>query len=242
VSFGTSPESVAGGFTRRDGIIEFMSRVHSLFPPNAVVLDFGAGRGEWGIEDPIEFRRRLLDFRGPDRKVIGVDIDPVVMTNPLLDEAHVLVGPKIPLADDSVDVVVADWVFEHVDEPEAVAAELARVLKVGGWLCARTPNRHGYVALGARLVPNRSHAKVLERLQPGRQAIDVFPTRYRMNTKGALRRLFPADRFTHATYAPQIDPPYFGRSRLAIGLVRGVSRVIPEALGPQLYVFIRRDR
>jgi SAM-dependent methyltransferase len=242
MKFGTSPELVAGGFTRNDGAITFYSRVNSLIPPNAVVLDFGAGRGEWGTEDPVPFRRRLFDHRAPDRHVIGVDVDPVVMTNPLLDEAHVLTGTQLPLADESVDIIVAEWVFEHIDDPTSVAAELTRVLRPGGWICARTPNRHGYIAWGARFVPNRSHSRVLERLQPGRQAMDVFPTRYRMNTLGALRKLFPSDRFTHGTYCPFIDPPYFGRSRVAIGLVRAGSRLLPERLAPQICVFIRRDR
>jgi SAM-dependent methyltransferase len=242
MKFGTSPELEAGGFTRNDGAVEFFSRVHSLMPPGAVVLDFGAGRGEWGTEDKIEFRRRLFDLRGPGRHVIGADVDPVVMTNPLLDEAHILSGSEMPFDDNRFDIIVAEWVFEHIDDPPAVAKELARILRPGGWICARTPNSRGYVAMGARLVPNRSHSRALERLQPGRKAMDVFPTRYRMNTQTQLKRLFPLDRFTHATYAPFIDPPYFGRSRIAIGVVRGLSRLLPESLAPQLCVFIRRDR
>jgi SAM-dependent methyltransferase len=242
MKIGGTPELVAGGFTRNDGAIEFFSRVHSLFPPHAVVLDFGAGRGEWGTEDPIEYRRRLFDFRGPDRHVIGVDVDPVVLTNPLLDESHVLTDNHLPLPDESVDIIVADWVFEHIDDPPVVAEELARVLRPGGWICARTPNRHGYIAMGARVIPNRAHVKALRRLQPTRKAIDVFPTRYAMNTQRQLRELFPPARFTHGTYCPFIDPPYFGRSQLAIGLVRGLSRLLPESLSPVLCVFIRRDR
>jgi SAM-dependent methyltransferase len=242
MKIGTSPELVAGGFTRNDGAIEFFSRVHSLFPPRAVVLDFGAGRGEWGTEDPIEFRRRLFDFRAPNRHVIGVDVDPIVLENPLLNEAHVLTDDTIPLPDNSVDVIVAEWVFEHIEHPVEVAHELGRVLRPGGWICARTPNKHGYIALGARLIPNQAHTKILRKLQPKRRAIDVFPTRYRMNTQSQLEDLFPPSAYTHATYGPFIDPPYFGNSRAAIGVVRGMSRLLPESLAPVLCVFIRRDR
>jgi SAM-dependent methyltransferase len=242
VKIGTFPELVAGGFTRNDGAIEFFSRVHSLLPPGAVILDFGAGRGEWGTEDTVEYRRRLWDFRAEDRRVIGVDVDPVILENPLVDEAHVLSDHHLPLADESVDIIVAEWVFEHIDDPEGVAAELSRVLRPGGWICARTPNRYGYIALGGRLIPNRAHSRVLRRLQPSRQAIDVFPTRYRMNTRSQLVRLFPPERFTHGTYGPVVDPLYFGRSRTLVGLVRTLSRFLPEALAPVWCVFIRRDR
>jgi len=241
MKFGTSPEVIAGGFTRLDGAIEFYSRVHSLIPPDAIILNFGAGRGERGIEDPIDFRRRLYDLRAVDRTVIGVDIDPIVSTNPLVNEAHILTNERLPLPDSSVDMVVAEWVFEHVDNPRAVSKELARVLKPGGWICARTPNRYGYIGIGARIVPNRIHTSVLKRSQPHRKAIDVFPTRYRMNTKYRLRKLFPSPCFTHATYCPIIDPPYFGRSRILITLVRGLSRLQPESLGPLLCVFIKKN-
>lgn len=237
----TAPELLAGGFTRNDGAVEFYARVHSLLPHHGTVLDFGAGRGQGRLEDPVEYRRRLYDLRGPGRRVIGVDPDPVMLENPLLDEAHVLDGDQLPLPDKTVDIVVADHVFEHIERPAAVTSELARVLRPGGWLCARTPNRWGYIALGARLIPNRAHTVVLKRLQPTREAADVFPTHYRMNTRAELHRLFPDDRFTHATYGQLVDPLYFGCSRMAIGAVGLATRFLPEALAPILCVFIRLD-
>ncbi len=237
----TAPELAAGGFTRNDGSVEFYTRVRALLEPTAVVLDFGAGRGQGTADDPISFRRQLLDLRGEHRRVIGVDVDPVVEQNESLDEAHVLSGTTLPLESASIDLVVADWVFEHVDDAGATAAELSRVLRPGGWICARTPNGHGYVALGARLVPNRLHAQALHRLQPQRKSIDVFPTRYRMNTKRQLQELFPPQHFTHATYGHVTDPVYFGRSSLLIGAVSALSRLLPEALAPVLLVFVRKD-
>jgi hypothetical protein len=108
MKFGTSPELIAGRFTRLDGAIEFYSRVHSLIPPDAIILNFGAGRGERGIGDPIDFRRRLYDLRAVGRTVIGVDIDRIVSTNPLVNEGHILTNERLPLADSSVDIVVAE--------------------------------------------------------------------------------------------------------------------------------------
>jgi SAM-dependent methyltransferase len=48
---------------------------------------------------------------------------------------------------------VSDFTFEHIVDPAQAARELDRVLKHGGWLCARTPNRYGYIALANRFVP-----------------------------------------------------------------------------------------
>jgi SAM-dependent methyltransferase len=48
-------------------------------------------------------------------------------------------GHSIPLADGSVDGVVVQAVLEHVLEPTVVAAEIRRVLRVGGIVYADTP-------------------------------------------------------------------------------------------------------
>jgi SAM-dependent methyltransferase len=162
------------------------------------------------------------------------------MSNPLLDERHVVAaGGRLPLADDSVDLIVADFVFEHVDDPDAVASELRRVLREGGWICARTPNIHGYIAWGARAIPNSLHTRALRRLQPGREAVDVFPTRYRLNSPKALKRQFPQAAYTHASYGHFVDPPYFGNSTVLNSLVRAMSRFLPEALAPVWLVYIQ---
>ena len=91
------PETGAGGYSSVDGTVQHFSRVAALTKPEDVVLDLGAGRGRGFLDDAVPYRRALLTHRGRCAKVIGADIDPVVMTNPSLDEAHII-GPdgKIP--------------------------------------------------------------------------------------------------------------------------------------------------
>jgi SAM-dependent methyltransferase len=48
-------------------------------------------------------------------------------------------GHAIPLADGSIDGVIVQAVLEHVLEPTVVAAEIGRVLRVGGIVYADTP-------------------------------------------------------------------------------------------------------
>lgn len=236
------PEIAVGGFSRDNKNLEFYSRVDALLAPDAVVVDFGAGRGGF-TEEPDSYLRRLRTLRGRVARVIGVDVDPVVTQNPSVDEAIVWdPHAAIDLPDASVDVVVSDFTFEHVEDPAPVAAELDRILKPGGWICARTPNRWGYIALGARLVPNRLHARALRRLQPGRRAErDVFPTRYRMNTRGTIRRLFPTPRWEVYAYTMNGEPVYFGRSWLLVYAVYGLSRLLPQRLGATYLFFCRKQ-
>ena len=236
------PEVQAGGFSRVDGNIEFYSRVSALLTPEMVVVDFGAGRGKDATDDPVDFRRSLRNLQGKAAEIVGVDIDPEVLSNPSVDRAIVTVdGEPLPLADDSVDIIVSDFCFEHIQSPGPVMRELDRVLKVGGWICARTPNRWGYIGIGARGVPNRYHTRMLTRLQPGRQARDVFPTAYRLNTRRQLRTHFPAPRYLDCTYGYNSEPAYFGTSLFAWRAARAVFKFAPERACALWYIFLQKQ-
>ena len=157
-----------------------------------IVVDLGAGRGSF-LEDDCGYRRELATLKGKVAKVIGIDVDPAVMTNPAMNEAHVYDGGALPLADGSVDLINSDWTLEHIDDPAGFAAEVYRVLKPGGWFCARTPYLYSLLTLASTIVPNKKHTSVLKEVQPDRLEHDVFPTRYRLNSRGAVRRAFGPD-------------------------------------------------
>ena len=236
------PEIGAGGFSRSDTTIEFYTRLNALLRSDRVVADIGAGRGK-AADDPVPYRRALRILRGRVARVIGLDVDPIVRSNPLLDEAQVIeaAGP-LPLADGSVDTVLCDWTFEHVQDPQAFVRELERVLKPGGWICARTTNRWGYIGLGASLVPNRLHTSILRSLQPHRREEDVFPTYYRMNSLGAIGKLFPSQRFRNFTYSVTGEPAYFGNRLMLWRLAQLGARLTPGGAGAVLLVFVQKLR
>lgn len=233
------PEVGVGGLSRNDGTIEFYTRVRSLSRPRSVVLDFGAGRGQGVCDDPVAVRQELRTLRGDVAEVVGVDVDPAVLTNPGLDRAFV-VSPEepLPLAEESVDLIVSDFVFEHVADPHWAGSELLRVLRPGGWICARTPNRAGYVAIGARLVANGHHVSWLRVLQPTKLEQDTFPTRYLMNSPKQIRAAFPD--CAVVTYTYDGPPQYGGNSKVAIRALQGLSRILPASLATTLLAFVHK--
>lgn len=237
------PEIRAGGYSRVDGSVAFYGRVQALIsecPEPITIVDFGAGRGRLA-DDPVPYRRHLQELRGPGRTVIGVDVDPVVTTNPRIDEGRVI-GPDgdIPVDDASVDLVVSDWTFEHVDQPEKAAAELGRILRPDGWICAVTPNKRGYIALGARLVPNRLHVRALRKLQPGKAEVDTFPTRYRMNTLGDLRRLFPEPTFSVHAFTSDAEPYLYAAGSKVLTSALSVVQRAPAPFKSVWQIFIQK--
>lgn len=236
---GLFPERNVANFVHRDERHVFFSLLSELAEPHHTVVDFGAGRGLL-LERGGRHLRTVSNLKGRCRRLIGVDVATEVMRNPALDEAMVVEpGGAIPLPDNSADIVYSYAVFEHVADPEPVASELQRILKPGGWLCAWTPNKWGYVGIGARLIPNRHHARVLDIVSPqGRGEQDVFPVAYRMNTRQALRRLFP--RLEDHSFGFNGQPSYNFGSPLVARLLLMYMALTPRSLAKSLMVFMRK--
>ncbi len=238
---GVYPEVGAGGYSSVDGNVEFYGRINALLSPQMTVLDFGAGRGYMTAEDVVEYRRSLRILKGKARLVVGADIDSAVAGNPSVD-CSVLVQESAPLPFRTacIDMIVSDFTFEHIADPGPVTQELDRVLKPGGWMCARTPNRWGYIALGSSIVPNRLHAYVLRVLQPDRASEDIFPTTYRMNTLASIKEYFPATRYDDYSYYYDAEPAYFGSSVGLNRIARSALRVVPMRCSALLMIFKRK--
>jgi SAM-dependent methyltransferase len=167
-------------------------------------------------------------------------VDDAVLTNPFLDHAAVIVpGGRLPYPDHSFDIIYSRYVFEHVQDPDAVARELLRVLKPGGLIAALTPNRYGYIALAATVVPNRLHTWALRYIQPKRKSFDVFPTQYRLNSPGKLKRTFGLSATVYTQFVSG-EPGYHFGSPFLYGLFKWMHRVMPERLQPLLIFYIRK--
>jgi SAM-dependent methyltransferase len=155
----------------------FRERILAHMRPASAVLDLGAGAG---IVDQ-------MNFRGCAASICGVDLDPRVVNNPMLDEGRIANADGIPYESNRFDVVFSDNVLEHLEEPLSVFREVARVLKPGGVFLFKTPNKWHYMPTIARLTPHGFHQYV-NRLR-GRAEADTFPTRYRANCVGDITRL-----------------------------------------------------
>lgn len=149
-----------------------------LVPPGAtVVAEVGAGTGK--LTDLLTRRGLDLDVVEPDSRMLALVADRHAGVR-----THVAAADDLPLDDASVDaVLVADaW---HWFPPEPAAAEVARVVRPGGWLgCVWNVARpqHEWEWLALRLDPVLAARKddvsdPLQRLglTSGRAEVRAFP-------------------------------------------------------------------
>jgi SAM-dependent methyltransferase len=235
------PEARAGGFSRYDGTVEFYTRVNALLQPTAVAVDLGAGRGQFFYDDPVPYRRNLQLLKGKCAKVIGLDVSDAVLTNPAMDEAHVITpGARLPLDDAAADFILSDHTFEHIADPVPFEQEIRRVLKPRGWVCARTPNLNGYISIASRLVPEKLHDLVLARAQTFRKKHDVFPTHYLLNSPGQIANVFTPENWDVVCYNSESGPAYFGDNFYVNRVAEFILRRLPLAFAATTFVFAQK--
>src|SRR5437867_170203 len=96
---------------RLNGNRQFYVWIREFTNRRAMLLNLGAGPA---TNDP------LRSFKGEVERVVGADVDPIVTRNHECDETHVIPdGGRLPLEDGRFDVVLSDFVLEHVRVPEA---------------------------------------------------------------------------------------------------------------------------
>jgi SAM-dependent methyltransferase len=133
------PEEMKGQLVEAEHIARYSWAI--TFCQGRRVLDAGCGLG---------YGAAMLQLAGAS-EVIAVDVAgeivevarqrvPAEVTCETADVAD------LPYDDDSFDMVVSFEVIEHVDRPDAVLDEFARVLGPGGLLVISSPDRERYVS------------------------------------------------------------------------------------------------
>ena len=140
------------------------------------VLDAGCGR----------YLRFGYEFSG-SAQVVGIDLDSTLETTNRRPPYGVRGDLSLlPFASDGFDIIISRSVIEHLECPQKVFQEFARVLRPGGKVILLTPNKYDYVSLIAAMTSYRIHRALVSRIFQVSED-DVFPTLYRANTISAMR-------------------------------------------------------
>ena len=231
-------DELPGKFSQNDGTLDFYCKVGSLISPEMTVLDLGAGRGAWFEDGDINVIRNMRLLKGKVKEVIACDVDKIVLENKSADTCLIMVDNKIPCKDNSIDLIISDFVIEHIEDTKGYFYEIDRVLKTNGYFCARTPHKFHYVSCAARIVRNSQHSRFLHWVQPGRKEEDIFPTAYKMNTLKDISEIF--SKYHNNTFIYKSDPAYFFGNRIIFILFNFLHAISPSFFYGSLFVFLRK--
>lgn len=117
-------------------VATFLQRLQSLLPPDAPasVLEVGIGEGQVS---------RRVAARYSEALTVGLDLPDTTLAERWqhIDGVGVFGDAcRLPFADDSFELVLAVEVLEHVHDPEAALAELARVARPGATAILSVPS------------------------------------------------------------------------------------------------------
>ncbi|MCX6639659.1 MAG: class I SAM-dependent methyltransferase [bacterium] len=163
----------------------FEHDIRNRLEPGVLWIDLGCGRNDL-VEE-------MSDCRA---KAIGLDTWIHPRLNP--DSRHRFVRAGInnlPIKPNSVDLFSANDVFEHLENPLAALQQAYKALKPGGFLITRTPNKMSPLFIVARMIPD-GHKKSIMKSLFGVSPEDVFPTYYRANRAGVIKRLLSSAGFS----------------------------------------------
>lgn len=127
---------------------------------------------------------------------LGTGIDEVVHPE-MLTSADRFINTsleKIPFEDNSVDLISANMVVEHIVNIDRVLKEFHRILKPGGKFIFRTTNKNYPTLFFGNLLPKRLKDKIIFRIF-GVRSHDIFVTTYPANTLGKIRKVFASGGF-----------------------------------------------
>lgn len=186
--------------------------------PHSQVLDLGCGRG--GLVEQLDH---------PLAQIVGLDPDLASLRE------HRLALPRaqatsdhLPLASQTMDVVFASWLLEHLAEPWRDFAELARVLRPGGAFVFITPNRRHPLALLNRLLGRAGQGQrwLVSRLY-GRSGEDTFPAYYRANSPQVLAALAAVHGLQLERLETIEDPTYLAFTPALFRLAQRLGERLP---------------
>jgi len=148
-----------------------------------VWLDIGCGHQvlpEWRLQAESELVNTASH-------VVGVDVDSAALTeHRSIRDLKMGSVERLPFADDSFNLVTANMVVEHLENPVCAFREVRRVLRTGGVFLFHTPNLHGYITMVNRILPHRI-SRFAAKLLDGRDSRDVYPAYYRCNLARIIR-------------------------------------------------------
>jgi len=219
-------KSLPGGFSPNDGTIDFYLRIRNYLDKKKILLDIGAGKGDWfDSSKKNKITKETQFLKNSVKKFYAADVDPQVLKNKTSHQNYLIKNHKIPLKSNSIDIIISDWTLEHIENPKTFFKEINRLLKKNGLIFFRTPHKYNYFALANSILEGTKFKDILlKKTQPNRAK--WFKSYYKINTYNSIQKLFKNYKINYFLFIP--DPAYYFGSKILFYLFKFLHLISPK--------------
>jgi SAM-dependent methyltransferase len=169
-----------------------------------------AGCGKKGIMNKYKRKTALT---------VGVDIElNALKCNIAIDYKIVSKVENLPFKNGTFDVIISQWVVEHLPNPRLAFKEFNRVLKEKGSLILVTNSIYNPLMMFNAIMPQGIRDRIKKRLLPLEIKEDTFPTYYRCNSLSKIDRALRDLGYEKKIISYIGDPSFFIFSKLLFPL------------------------
>jgi ubiquinone/menaquinone biosynthesis C-methylase UbiE len=194
---------IAPGF--KPAYVEYEELLDQMVDNGISWLDLGCGHkmlAPWRAEKELEITSRTSCLVG-----IDPDLESLSMHRSIRLRSQASVS-ALPFKENSFDLVTANMVVEHLDEPVQQFAEVLRVMKHGGVFLFLTPNAQSPLVIISRSLPDSVKSRMVGIVE-GRKETEVYPTLYLANTCKAITAAATAAGFSQIEVRLSLSLPEF---------------------------------
>lgn len=153
----------------------FKLYLQKYITPESRILDVGCGHQAFGAE-----HYKVAKWR------VGVDPNKEALdSNTLMDEKILSDIEHMPDFAEKFDVVISQFVLEHIATPDEVVKKVAEACESGGYFIFMTSNIYSPLILISKFTPTFMK-QLLKKHFLGVDERDTFPTKYKVNSMAKL--------------------------------------------------------
>lgn len=185
----------------------YVELIRKYVDNGSVLLDAGCG-----------WMNSIIKRLPQDIKIIGVDIDfGCLIDNVTHDNRLCSNLEKLPFKDNTFDMIISKFVFEHIENPEIVFREFSRVSKDEGYMIIVLPNIYNPIMLIGKFTPLYLHQKFMGKVSNAYEK-DIYPTYFICNSVRILDKMLDRVGFTRKDLRLSGDFTLFMYSKILFGL------------------------
>jgi len=182
--------------------------------PTMIVLDAGCGKRSVIGEEKLKAHKTVGLEASIDDLQLNSTVDLRVVGNLV----------NIPFKQGIFDLIVCRNVVEHLERPQEVFIEFNRLLKSGGLLMVRTPNKFNPIMFLSAILPLNVRTWIKKNLFYDTEG-DTFPTYYRCNSMGRMNKTLKRCGFQRTSTAYDGLMTYFNFSKILVTTITIYERI-----------------